>query len=174
MTEAQWLACGNPEVMLKLLRDKASERKLLLFACACRRRIPHYQWEEGNGWLETEKDGQSQSDDEYSAQQYAALFLDQRRMRKPFAVLLRDVVGNPFRPVSLNRAWLTPTVVSLAQAAHDERILPSGLLDPARLAVLSDALEEAGCTDAAIVSHLRSAGPHVRGCWALDLILGKQ
>jgi hypothetical protein len=49
--------------------------------------------------------------------------------------------------------------------------LHSGHLDNARLAVLSDALEEAGCDDA-ILSHLRSPGPHVRGCWAVDLCLG--
>jgi hypothetical protein len=87
--------------------------------------------------------------------------------------LLRDVIGNPFRPVGCNPTWLTSTVVSLGQAAYEERLLPSGELDSARLAVLSDALEEAGCTDDAILDHLRSAGPHFRGCWALDLILGK-
>jgi hypothetical protein len=62
----------------------------------------------------------------------------------------------------------------LAQAAYVERLLPSGRLDNARLAVLSDALEEAGCTDDSILSHLRSPGPHVRGCWALDLILDRE
>jgi hypothetical protein len=69
---------------------------------------------------------------------------------------------------------VTPTAtLPLAQAAYDERILPSGHLDNARLAVLSDALEEAGCTDADLLAHLRTPGPHVRGCWALDHILGK-
>ena len=87
-------------------------------------------------------------------------------------MLFRDVVGDPFRRVCLDPAWLTPTVVLVAQAAYDERILPVGELDAARLAVLADALEDAGCADA-ILSHLRSPGPHVRGCWALDLVLGK-
>ena len=86
---------------------------------------------------------------------------------------LREVVGNPFRPVILDTEWLTPTVTSLAEATYQERILPAGELDPPRLAVLSDALEEAGCTDAALLEHLRSPGPHVRGCWALDLVLSK-
>jgi hypothetical protein len=87
--------------------------------------------------------------------------------------LLRDLFGNPFRPVAINPAWQTPTVVSLAQAAYDERHLPAGTLDKGRLAVLADALEEAGCTDADILDHLRGPGPHVRGCWPVDLCLGK-
>jgi hypothetical protein len=64
-------------------------------------------------------------------------------------------------------------VVALAQAAYEQRELPAGTLDMARLAVLADALEDAGCTDADLLSHLRGPGPHVRGCWAVDLILGK-
>ena len=86
---------------------------------------------------------------------------------------LRCVVGNPFRPVTINPAWLTATVTSLARTAYEERTLPSGELDPARLAVLSDALEEAGCADTDILAHLRGPGPHVRGCWVVDLVLGK-
>jgi hypothetical protein len=89
-------------------------------------------------------------------------------------VLLRCVVGNPFRPVSINPAWFNPTVSNLATAAYEERIMPSGELDPDRLAVLSDALEEAGCDNTDILNHLRSPGPHVRGCWAVDLLLGKE
>jgi len=88
--------------------------------------------------------------------------------------LLRCIFGPlPFRHVTVTSGWLTRPIPSLAQAASDDRALPSGALDPARLAVLSDALEEAGCDDAELLGHLRSAGPHVRGCWALDLILGK-
>jgi hypothetical protein len=62
-------------------------------------------------------------------------------------------------------------VLKLAQAAYDDRRLPSGLLDNTRLAVLSDALEEADCIEADILCHLRGSGPHVRGCWVVDLIL---
>ena len=61
--------------------------------------------------------------------------------------------------------------MSLAHAAYDERHLPSGELDPLRLAVLADALEEAGAPDE-LVGHLRSPGPHVRGCFAVDFCLG--
>ena len=86
---------------------------------------------------------------------------------------LRDIFGNPFRPIFLFPAWLIATVTSLAEAAYDERSLPSGELDPDRLAVLSDALEESGCDDSDILNHLRAPGPHVRGCWAVDLLLGR-
>ncbi len=94
---------------------------------------------------------------------------DLRAEREIQAQLIRCLV-NPFHPVTL-----TPSaaVAELAQAAYLER-LPSGELDPARLAVLADALEEAGCTQAAILNHLRGPGPHARGCWAVDLLLGKE
>ncbi len=85
----------------------------------------------------------------------------------------REVFGNPFRPVAFSPAWLTTQVVALARAAYDHRGLPSGRLDPARLAVLADALEEASCADGDLLGHLRGPGPHIRGCWALDLLLGK-
>jgi hypothetical protein len=89
------------------------------------------------------------------------------------ADLLRDLFGNPFRPVTLDPAWLTPTVTGMAQAAYQERDLPSGHLDPARLAVLADALEEVGA-DRALLDHLRSTGPHIRGCFVVDVLLGKE
>jgi hypothetical protein len=98
----------------------------------------------------------------------------QGTMRGELSGLLRDLFGPlPFRPVTVSPAWRTPEVVGLAQAAYEERKLPSGTLDLARLAVLADALEEAGCTDQAILDHLRGPGPHVRGCWVVDLLLGK-
>jgi hypothetical protein len=89
------------------------------------------------------------------------------------ALLLRDLFGNPFRSVALDPGWQTPAVLALAQAAYDNRILPAGTLEPERLAVLADALEESGCTDAAVLTHLRGPGPHVRGCWCVDLLLNK-
>ena len=89
------------------------------------------------------------------------------------AGLLRDLCGNPFRLVTLSLACLTPQVVALAQAAYDQRELPAGTLEATRLAVLADALEEAGCTNADILNHCRVPGVHVRGCWAVNLLLGK-
>ena len=76
--------------------------------------------------------------------------------------------------MTVHPSWLIPTVTNLAHAAYDERTMPSGELDLACLAVLSDALEEAGCDNEDILNHLRSPGPHVRGCWAVDLLLEKE
>jgi hypothetical protein len=86
--------------------------------------------------------------------------------------LVRCVFGNPFRPVAFDDTWRTPDVTALATAAYEERLMPSGELALDRLAVLADALEEVGAVED-IVAHLRSSGPHVRGCWAVDLCLGK-
>jgi hypothetical protein len=82
------------------------------------------------------------------------------------ATLLRDLFGNPFRSVSADPAWLTPPVVGPARAVYDDRAFD-------RLPALADPLEEAGCRDADLLAHCRSAGPHVKGCWAVDRILGK-
>jgi hypothetical protein len=89
------------------------------------------------------------------------------------AGLLRDLFGNPFRPVSFDPAWLTPDVRGLARTAYEERTMPSGELDPVRLAVLADALEEAGAGED-ILGHLRGPGPHVRGCWVIDGLTGRE
>jgi hypothetical protein len=95
------------------------------------------------------------------------------------ADLLRDLFANPFRsPPVLDPCWLTwnnGTIKRLAEAAYDDRLLPSGELDPARLAVLCDALLDAGCpADHEVLLHLRGPGPHVRGCAAVDLMLAKE
>jgi hypothetical protein len=93
------------------------------------------------------------------------------------ARLLRDLFGNPFHPIAANAAWLTwhdGLIPKLAAAIYETRRLPEGTLDNVRLAILADALEDAGCTDADILNHCRSDGDHVRGCWVVDLILGKE
>jgi hypothetical protein len=81
--------------------------------------------------------------------------------------LLRCVFANPFQPVSLEAAWLSHhggIVAKISRAVYDERAFD-------RLAIVADALEEAGCTNADILSHCRNPGPHVRGCWVVDLLL---
>ena len=83
------------------------------------------------------------------------------------ARLLRDIVGNPFRRVTLDPAWRTSTVVALAGQMYASR-------DFNAMPILADALMDAGCDSDDILSHLRGPGLHARGCWALDLVLGKQ
>jgi hypothetical protein len=95
------------------------------------------------------------------------------RELKAQAKVVRDIFGNPFRPVAFDPSCRTPDVTALAKVAYDERSLPSGELDPHCLAVLADALEEVGA-DGEAVAHLRGQEPHVRGCWAVDLVLGKE
>jgi hypothetical protein len=83
--------------------------------------------------------------------------------------LIRCVFGNPFRPAALDPAWArtaSGAVAGLAAAIYQERAFD-------RLPVLADALEEAGCTDAQLLGHLRGPGPHARGCWVLDQLLGR-
>jgi hypothetical protein len=99
---------------------------------------------------------------------------DHDREQSAQSQLLRDIFGTPFSTAALDPGWATATVTSLAQAGYNERLTPTGSLDPTRLAVLADALEEVGCTDQAILDHLRSPGPHVRGCWPVDLVLAKE
>jgi hypothetical protein len=90
-----------------------------------------------------------------------------------FCHLLRDSFADVFQPVSIAPAWRTPAVLGLAEGAYEHRELPAGALEPVRLAVLADALEEAGCGDKVVLEHLRGPGPHVRGCWLVDLVLAK-
>jgi hypothetical protein len=78
--------------------------------------------------------------------------------------LVRDIFGNPFRPVVSDPSWLTTTVVALARRIYEERAFD-------HLPILADALEDAGCGDERVLYHCRSPGLHVCGCWALDLVL---
>jgi len=89
--------------------------------------------------------------------------------------LLRDIFGpHPDQPLKIDPSWLTPTVISLATAAYEGRHMPSGLLENSRFAVLADGLEEAGCDEAGLLGHLRGPGVHCRGCWAVDVVLGRR
>jgi hypothetical protein len=217
VTEAEWLACTDPQKMLEFLRDKMSDRKLRLFVCACCRRIWHQltdkQSHRAVEIAERLADGQADPAEvtaarteieellrrkeqewveEASLSEAAYLYgyMDQwpillaqsavgedvttervnlagsiantdeaaRAEWTAQAALLRDIFGNPFPPASITPAvlaWNDTAVVRLAQAAYDERQMPSGTLNNGRLAVLADALEEAGCTDADFLGHLR-------------------
>lgn len=254
MTESEWLASTDPRAMVEAVRGKASNRKLRLFVLAVSWLIGPTKDQSGllkaraNAERMAEGDVPGQWSEKFwvdnpnaigAAQQ--AVWSQSPRMAAPIASLLRDIVGNPFRPVTLAacncgscvapgrqhhngpcavRRLRTPTARAIAQAAYDDRDEATGHLDPLRLAILADALEEAGCpqtiqchrcdgngqqffslADGGIVckdgvvrsgwkdcprcdgssvephpllTHLRSPGPHVRGCWAVDLVLGRE
>jgi hypothetical protein len=248
MTEAEWLACTDPEQMLEFLRGKASERKLRLFAVVCCRRtwslveddrkrmvangrsraeVELARQEADLAWgaaevAERYADGLTDpaelralipADDEMEgcyadgsdaawtakASAYRARHCAQYKSPRKYGIaarllnplvgpwfgvsskpdhdreqsaqchLLRDIFGNPFRPIAVDPGWLAwngGTVPRIAQAIYEDRASD-------RLPILADALEEAACTDAAILDHCRRPGSHVRGCWVVDHLLGK-
>jgi len=86
--------------------------------------------------------------------------------KEPQANIIRDVFGNPFRVVTVQSAWRTPSVVTLAKSVYGDRAFD-------RMPILGDALEVAGCDNADLLSHCRSQMEHVRGCWVLDGLLEK-
>jgi hypothetical protein len=191
MTEAEWLACADPDKMFTILRPRASGRKLRLLVIACCLGGWSWLYEDRSKRLvelaERHADGEAGEAELAEARRiaYPGLLLSMIepkvadgafafvRWAKPEPVsqvkYLRELF-NPFRRRrSVDPAWLSwngGTVRRLAQAIYDERAFD-------RLPILADALEEAGCTEAELLSHLRSPGPHVRGCWAVDLLLGK-
>jgi hypothetical protein len=249
MTEAEWLACADPDKLLQFEAGRVSNRKLQLLAGAFARRVWHlnaYAWsrqqlevaeaylegaasprdaeqaralaEEGFrertaarqagglasvpaapathavAWAALPLDPQEPENERVGprprpllAAQQAAMYAARAAWAQPGAGaeaaravqwelcgVARCVFGSPFRPAAFDLAWRTDDVVRSAAATYDCRLLPSGHLDPARLSVLADALEEAGCADADLLAHLRGPGPHVRGCWAVDLLLGQR
>lgn len=202
MTEADWLAAIDPTPLLEFLRSQASDRKLRLFACACCWRIPDLHKRDGCRHaiesLEAAADGLISWDDCVAATSFAShaiwyeLPIYQARKwwasdaaafttgavargqsgnaaedeLQVHACLIRCIVGNPFRPVAFDPEWRTETVSALATGIYVERAFD-------RLPILADALEEAGCDQPDILNHCRGPGPHARGCWAVDLVLGK-
>ncbi|MCE9530060.1 MAG: hypothetical protein K8T89_02815 [Planctomycetes bacterium] len=79
---------------------------------------------------------------------------------------MRDIFGNPYHPIVFNSRWLSLDVVEIAQSIYDDRAFD-------RMPILADALMDAGCDNDEIIHHCRGPGSHVRGCWVLDMILGK-
>ncbi len=195
MTESEWLACEDPAVMLEWLprhNVPPSERKLRLFACACCRQV----WP-----LLTDERSQAAV---VAAEQYADGLITEDAARaaeqREQAALLREIIGNPFRPVEYDRCCGLRNqglVIKIAYRIYSER-------DFAAMPILADALEDAGCDNEEILRHCRGwercsncdgngqaipysrcgfchstgwmplRGPHVRGCWVLDLLLGKE
>jgi hypothetical protein len=188
MTEAEWLACDAPQTMLTFLRKRANDRKMRLFgaACWCRRGrdfAGFTQLREATFRAEQFADGehkQQKADGKWFVFSKNAFDMAQRtseitaglggRGKVPPAeqiALLRDLFGNPFRPVALEPAWLTSDVLALARGIYEEKAFD-------RMPILADALQDAGCDNDTVLAHCRGTAPtHVRGCWVLDLVLGK-
>ncbi|WP_246523022.1 hypothetical protein [Gemmata palustris] len=83
------------------------------------------------------------------------------------ATLLLDIFGNPFRPIALESEWLTSTVLALAEGIYQDRAFD-------RMPILADALQDAGCDSDDVLTHCRGPGPHVRGCWVVDVLTGRK
>jgi hypothetical protein len=103
--------------------------------------------------------GAASSDNEFSASRVA-----EERVQTE---ILRDIFGNPFSPVAIDPSWLTSDVVALATGIYDQRAFD-------RMPILADALQDAGCDNEEVLNHCRGPGLHVRGCWAIDLLLRKE
>ncbi len=93
-------------------------------------------------------------------------YLERIKDRERQAELLHHIFGNPFHPITINPAWITPTVTALAQKIYDDRTFD-------QLPTLADSLVKSGRANQEILDHCRGPGPHVRGCWVVDLVLGK-
>jgi hypothetical protein len=195
MTETEWLAGTDPAALLTYLvgtgrrgepclrHPAATDRKLRLFACAC-------DTNQGSGRRAWWMDALEAAIDDSHRQPPRVLrahFADPLRWVKPFlgswpcpradtqAAMLRCLFGNPWRrPAGLYEPPLwhasdqhRELIRHLARAIYDERRWDD-------LGILADALEEAGCTDADMLNHCRGPGLHARGCWVVDLLLGKR
>lgn len=188
-TEAEWLSCAVPRHMLRFLHHRASDRKLRLWACASViRQFGHdRRLDAAVALAERWADGQRPADpgrfhDYYvcsesawdAAYEGAVRGLEKwstsekKRQATRFQVeTLRDVFGNPFRTVNADPSWLTSNVVQLARGAYDEKAFD-------RMPILADALQDAGCDNDEVLLHCRQANwEHVRGCWVIDLLLGR-
>ncbi len=225
MTEDEWRTCTSPEAILNFLTDKASPRKLRLYAIGCCRRIWQYLNDDRCRYaVEVAQrfvDGRATEADLFAAGQgvasvarvwgepgspaahatasrggaaWAATRMlawycawdaawDARMVGRDYApgtdweterawqaTLLLDLFGNPFQPARIDPSWLLQAdgaVHKLARVIYDEDRFGD-------LPILADALEEAGCTSIEMLAHCRARRAHYRGCWVVDLVLGKQ
>jgi hypothetical protein len=166
MYTAAWdvvpLATGHLRVCAARAAARTVEEEAYLAALFTTNEIVGFYWELQDIQLEEQEAELVSEDDRCRA--YA---MGKNQADSLMTNFLRDIFGNPFRPVLLDPAWLSSTVKQLAQTIYEERAFD-------RLPVLGDALEDAGCTNQDILTHCRQPGIHVRGCWALDLVLAKE
>ena len=151
MTEEEWMASTNPERMMVFLHGKVSDRKRNLCAIAAVRRV----------WTAMAAEGNPITPSTFYSTRACRIH------REAEVYLIHDICGNPFRTTPLDPHWLTYQVRHLAEGIYANCVFDS-------LPILADALEDAGCTNADILNHCRQPGDHVRGCWVVDLLLGKE
>jgi hypothetical protein len=200
LEEEQWAVCTDPLQMLALLHDYASERQLRLFLCGCvRRSFPKLEDFRSRLALEVAErhaDGQATDRELRAARESAWEARDEQRVPQSYAAayaaapdiwmatstqakylepslqcgLLREIFGHSvYRPITVHPLWRAlsnSSVRAIAQGIYDDRAFD-------RMPILGDVLEDAGCTDTEILGHCRQPGAHVRGCWLLDFLLGK-
>lgn len=191
MTEAGWLAATDPDPMLRLLNGKASDRKLILLMVSLLRecqqepgrsrevsiryevaeryaegRVPvanvRAVWGGQPSLVETPYDWV----DELLLHAGTGVLLYDTPSRSEISRRLREVFGNPFRPVVVDPSWATSDVLALAEGIYQDRAFD-------RMPILADTLQDAGCDNDDTLTHCRQAAEHVRGCWVIDLLLGK-
>jgi hypothetical protein len=187
-----WQTSRNPATLLGMVQglDLSSQRKLQLFTGACYRHVLLDSDLELLSWLDLSDrvaDGLIDHTELRNAWNWrqpcnplpfptnaeVARNVTARKARNGEAErrwqvwLLHEMFENRFPPIFIETCWQTTTVIALAQSIYAERAFD-------RMPILGDALEEAGCTTAAILDHCRRPGEHVRGCWLVDLILGKE
>ena len=199
LTESLWRE-GDAGPMLWSLRERGTLRKQRLFAVAWYRRwltdnAPQDDVSEVIDFAEQDADGELGQSEQIFQRNYAdpaivgapgewavvavpsatgiAIYFllegwHDRANRQRNADLIWELFGNPFRPVTFDPAWRTTDVLLLARGIYDDRAFSA-------MPVLADALQEAGCENDDILAHCREADqPHARGCWVVDLILGKE
>ena len=178
MTEAEWLACTDAKAMLHWLRrgGTADRYRLGLLFAACCALIPPSVVEQPSAgpayWADDEDDQIALTDAEFHL--YEAVLEAMRAIgggdceRAALVALLREIFGNPFCPVVFSPDWRTDTAVSLARTMYESREFGA-------MPILADALQDAGCDNDDILAHCRDVNAtHVRGCWVVDLVLGKE
>lgn len=202
MTEAEWLAREDPKAMERFVAPSVPARKARLYVCACCRHIwddiiKNSNMRQAVEVAEALADGNAGAElvratrrraktaagegvyDVYNValisvapvirlNGYLALTAANHTdtALAPYCALLRDIF-NPFCPIVFDPSWRTDTALSLARQMYESR-------DFSAMPVLADALQDAGCDSDGILNHCRSDGVHVRGCWVIDLALGKK
>jgi hypothetical protein len=188
--EHTWLSCPVPRHLLRYLKDRTTDRKLRLWACAAT--AHRYAQSEGvlavvalvEAWAEGDypselkahaRDGicsPSAWEAAYEGTLRALEKLPSSEKKNQYTefqlAAVHELFGNPFRPVAVEPAWRTADVLLLARGIYAEKAFD-------RMPILADALQDAGCANSAVLEHCRDTRlVHLRGCWVIDLLLARE